>query len=125
VLRRSCGRTRGCRRPIWDFDPRRIDRARGIGYGDEEYREDALSGQFASKGGDKFAGLSVGRGHDGVPLLLDCTARFECRTAFQHEGGDHVIFVGEVAGFTHSERPPLIFHGGRYGMLIQKDQAQA
>lgn len=87
--------------------------------------QDALSGQFASKGGDKFAGLSVGRGHDGVPLLLDCTARFECRTAFQHEGGDHVIFVGEVVGFTHSERPPLIFHGGRYGMLIQKDRAQA
>ncbi len=87
--------------------------------------QDALSGQFASKSGDKFAGLSVGRGHDGVPLLLDCTARFECRTAFQHEGGDHVIFVGEVVGFTHSERSPLIFHGGRYGMLIRKDPTHA
>lgn len=87
--------------------------------------QDALSGQFASKGGEKFAGLSLGRSHDGVPLLLDCTARFECRTAFQYEGGDHVIFVGEVVNFSHSERPPLIFHGGRYGMLIRKEQAQA
>ena len=87
--------------------------------------QDALSGRFASKGIDRFAGLDLGRGHGGIPLLLDCTARFECRTAFQYEGGDHVIFVGEVLDFTHSERPPLVFHGGRYGTVIKKDTAQA
>jgi len=85
--------------------------------------QDALSGQFSSKGVDKFAGVDISRGHDGIPMLRDCNARFECRTTFQYEGGDHVIFVGEVVSFTHSERPPLIFHGGRYGMVIKKEAA--
>ena len=79
--------------------------------------QEALSAQFATKGCDKFAGVEFHRGHDGIPLLRACAARFECRTAFQYEGGDHVIFVGEVLEFTHSEKPPLVFHGGRYGMV--------
>jgi 3-hydroxy-9,10-secoandrosta-1,3,5(10)-triene-9,17-dione monooxygenase reductase component len=83
--------------------------------------QDALSAQFASKTGDKFAGVEFHRGRDDIPLLRACAARFECRTAFQYEGGDHVIFVGEVLEFTHSEKPPLVFHGGRYGMVLRKD----
>src|SRR5690349_6258704 len=86
--------------------------------------QEALSGRFASKGIDKFASLAVARGRDGIPMLRDCTARFECRTTFQYEGGDHVIFVGEVLDFTHSERPPLVFHGGRYGTVIRREAAQ-
>jgi 3-hydroxy-9,10-secoandrosta-1,3,5(10)-triene-9,17-dione monooxygenase reductase component len=83
--------------------------------------QDNLSGRFASKGIDKFADVKLERGPGEVPLLGGCTARFECRTAFQYEGGDHVIFVGEVVNLTHSQRPPLIFHGGRYGMVIKKE----
>ena len=87
--------------------------------------QDDLSGRFATRGIDKFAGLTLERGPGNVPLLNGCTARFECRTAFQYEGGDHVIFVGEVMNLTHSERPPLIFHGGRYGMVIKKEAPAA
>jgi 3-hydroxy-9,10-secoandrosta-1,3,5(10)-triene-9,17-dione monooxygenase reductase component len=87
--------------------------------------QDDLSGRFAAKGIDKFAGLQIERGPGDAPLLGGCTARFECRTAFQYEGGDHVIFVGEVINLTHSERPPLIFHGGRYGMVIKIESAPA
>src|SRR3954447_21169693 len=86
--------------------------------------QEALSGRFASKGIDKFDGLELECGHGGIPMLHACTARFECRTTFQYEGGDHVIFVGEVLGFTHSERAPLVFHGGRYGMVIRKEAVQ-
>jgi 3-hydroxy-9,10-secoandrosta-1,3,5(10)-triene-9,17-dione monooxygenase reductase component len=78
-----------------------------------------ISGLFASKTDEKFEGLTVERGEDGIPLLKDCAARFECRTAYQYEGGDHVIFVGEITGFAHSGTPPLIFHGGQYGRLIR------
>ena len=85
--------------------------------------QDDLSGRFATKGIDKFAGLKLERGPGDVPLLNGCSARFECRTAFQYEGGDHTIFVGEVVNLTHSERPPLVFHGGRYGMVIKKEAA--
>jgi 3-hydroxy-9,10-secoandrosta-1,3,5(10)-triene-9,17-dione monooxygenase reductase component len=85
--------------------------------------QEALSIQFATKGIDKFAGLPLVRGPDDIPLLQDCAARFVCRTAYRHEGGDHVILVGEVLEFLHSESPPLVFHGGRYGTLFKKEAA--
>jgi 3-hydroxy-9,10-secoandrosta-1,3,5(10)-triene-9,17-dione monooxygenase reductase component len=78
-----------------------------------------ISGLFASKKEDKFEGLTVERGEDQIPLLKNCAARFECRTTYQYEGGDHIIFVGEVTGFEHSSTPPLVFHGGQYGRLIR------
>lgn len=78
-----------------------------------------ISGLFASKKENKFDGLAVERGEDEIPLLKNCAARFECRTAYQYEGGDHIIFVGEIIGFQHSSTPPLIFHGGQYGRLIR------
>lgn len=87
--------------------------------------QDGLSVRFATRGIEKFAGLALERGREEIPLLGGCTARFECRTAFQYEGGDHVIFVGEVENLTHSERPPLVFHGGRYGMVRRKEAAPA
>ena len=87
--------------------------------------QDGLSVRFATRGIDKFAGIPCARGSEHIPLLDGCSARFECRTAFQYEGGDHVIFVGEVENLTHTERPPLVFHGGRYGMVIRKTAAPA
>ena len=83
--------------------------------------QEALSARFATKDIDRFAGLEAERGPGGIPLLKDCSARFVCRTAYQYEGGDHVIFVGEVIELTHSDQPPLLFHGGRYGRLLRKE----
>jgi 3-hydroxy-9,10-secoandrosta-1,3,5(10)-triene-9,17-dione monooxygenase reductase component len=74
----------------------------------------ALATRFSQKGTDRFAGLRAGRGVDGIALLDNCAARFECRTAFQYEGGDHVIFVGEVVNFEHCEREPLVLKRGRF-----------
>ena len=81
--------------------------------------QEALSGQFAKRGVDKFAGVEIERGPNDVPLLKHCAARFVCKTAHQYEGGDHIIFVGEVIEFTHWERPPLAFHGGQYSQLLK------
>jgi 3-hydroxy-9,10-secoandrosta-1,3,5(10)-triene-9,17-dione monooxygenase reductase component len=78
--------------------------------------QDELSERFARRGVDKFAGLPVGRGPGDIPLLADCSARFQCRKTYEYAGGDHVIFVGEVLSFDHSDRPPLVFHGGRYSI---------
>lgn len=85
--------------------------------------QEALSVRFARTGSDKFAGLPLGSSSDGVPLLGGCAARFECRTSFQYEGGDHLIFVGEVVAFERAERPPLVFHAGRYALATQHDRA--
>ncbi|NKF22011.1 flavin reductase [Solimonas marina] len=83
--------------------------------------QEDLSGRFAKRGIDKFAGLECDTGAGGVPLLRGCTARFECRTAFQYEGGDHLIFVGEVQAFDRAESAPLVFHGGRYAHATHRD----
>lgn len=82
--------------------------------------QEELSLRFAARQPDKFAGLDLERGPGELPMLRGCSARFLCRTAFRHEGGDHVIFVGEVESFDHTDRPPLLFHGGRYALAVQK-----
>ena len=87
--------------------------------------QEALSARFASKGIDRFGGLAIDRGPDGIPMLPDCMARFTCKLAYQYEGGDHDIFVGEIVDFSHSASKPLVFHGGRYGMLLQRQTAAA
>ncbi len=79
--------------------------------------QETLSGRFASKGADKFAGVTVMRGPGDIPLLEDCAARFVCRTAFEYEGGDHAIFVGEVLSFDRAGHAPLVYHQGRYGRV--------
>jgi 3-hydroxy-9,10-secoandrosta-1,3,5(10)-triene-9,17-dione monooxygenase reductase component len=38
-----------------------------------------------------------------------------CRAAFEYEGGDHAIFLGEVMEFDQAGLPPLVYHQGRYG----------
>ena len=87
--------------------------------------QEGLSARFSTKGIDRFEGLLLERGDNAIPLLPGCAARLECRTAFQHEGGDHIIFVGEVTALTTSDQPPLVFHGGRYSWVIKKENGEA
>jgi 3-hydroxy-9,10-secoandrosta-1,3,5(10)-triene-9,17-dione monooxygenase reductase component len=82
--------------------------------------QDDLSRRFATKGASKFEGLELTRGHGNVPLIEGCTARFQCRTAFTYDAGDHIIFVGEVLAFDAHDRPPLLFHAGRYALAVEK-----
>jgi 3-hydroxy-9,10-secoandrosta-1,3,5(10)-triene-9,17-dione monooxygenase reductase component len=86
--------------------------------------QDGLSRLFATQGADKFAELEVERGLGDVPLIDGCTARFHCRTAFNYDGGDHIIFVGEVLEFDSFQRAPLLFHAGRYAVAVEKDLEQ-
>lgn len=85
--------------------------------------QEALSQRFATQGANKFANLELTRGPGNVPLLDGCSARFVCRTAFKHDGGDHVIFVGAVLSFDASSHAPLLFHAGRYAVAVEKNPA--
>jgi 3-hydroxy-9,10-secoandrosta-1,3,5(10)-triene-9,17-dione monooxygenase reductase component len=82
--------------------------------------QDDLAQRFATRGADKFAALVIERGPGGIPLLDGCAARFQCRTAYRYEGGDHVIFVGAVVAFDQFDRAPLVFHGGEYAITARK-----
>jgi flavin reductase (DIM6/NTAB) family NADH-FMN oxidoreductase RutF len=74
-----------------------------------------LSRRFASQVANKFLHLDVAAGLEGVPLIAGCTARLECRAAARHNGGDHVLFIGQVERFESDARKrPLVFYAGRY-----------
>ena len=82
--------------------------------------QEELSLRFSSRGVEKFSGLALERGSEELPLLTGCSARFQCRTTFRYEGGDHMIFVGTVEQFEHSARAPLVYHGGGYALAVRK-----
>jgi flavin reductase (DIM6/NTAB) family NADH-FMN oxidoreductase RutF len=77
-----------------------------------------FSQRFSQSQSDKFAGIDLGVGAGGTPILPGCCARFECRNEMRYPGGDHVILVGYVESFQREEKPPLVFHGGRYRTLL-------
>ena len=77
--------------------------------------QETLSSRFATKDIDKWSGVEWRSGHGECPLLDGAIATFECRVTARHEGGDHVIYVGEVIQFDHCpEWDPLAFFRGRY-----------
>ncbi|MCG6116699.1 MAG: flavin reductase family protein [Aquimonas sp.] len=78
-----------------------------------------LSDRFAWGEGNRFAGLAVEQGPNGLPLLPGCSARLLCETVERHAGGDHVIFLGRVFGLSHQPFEPLLYHGGAYGRLLR------
>jgi flavin reductase (DIM6/NTAB) family NADH-FMN oxidoreductase RutF len=76
-----------------------------------------LSTRFAKSGGDKFGGVPFSTNQDGVPVLEGTLAHVECRILETHEGGDHVIHIGEVRHAEVRGGRPLLFFQGRYRNL--------
>jgi flavin reductase (DIM6/NTAB) family NADH-FMN oxidoreductase RutF len=67
-----------------------------------------------AKSGAAFGGLHVQENAQGVPILSDCLARFECATHQMHDAGDHTIMVGRVCHAASGVGEPLIFSQGRF-----------
>ena len=68
-----------------------------------------------SKGGPGFAGLDWQTNAEGVPVLPGAIARFDCAQHATHDGGDHLIIVGQVLRLALEEGAPLVFANGRFG----------
>lgn len=65
--------------------------------------------------GQAWEGVAWRASPEGVPLLEDALARFDCRLHALHDGGDHAIVVGEVTSATIGEGAPLVFAAGSFG----------
>ncbi|WP_439817153.1 flavin reductase family protein [Zavarzinia sp. CC-PAN008] len=77
--------------------------------------QEHLSNRFASPIEDRFAGIAFDIWDSGCPVLHGAIAVFECETQARHDGGDHVIFVGEVKRLdARLDAMPLLFHRGQY-----------
>ncbi len=76
-----------------------------------------LCRQFSGPPEQRFAGVALDHGDEGVPLLREFLARFECRTSFHHDGGDHSIIVGQIQRFEATQDAPLLFFRGTTAFL--------
>lgn len=83
--------------------------------------QEELSNQFAASRPDRFAGVAVRTGEHGTPLLEGAWGHMECRTRNRYDGGDHVIFVGEILTMSFTEEEPLVYHRRRYRRLTDGD----
>lgn len=78
-----------------------------------------VAGRFIQRDGDRFAGVDwCLRDDAGSPILNNSLASFDCRTHAVHDGGDHLIFIGEVRhAWYEPHRDPLLYFRGRYRRL--------
>ena len=70
-----------------------------------------------SKGGPGFAGLDWHLNAEAVPVLPGAIARFDCAQHATHDGGDHLIIVGQVLRLALEEGEPLVCATGRVGSI--------
>jgi flavin reductase (DIM6/NTAB) family NADH-FMN oxidoreductase RutF len=75
--------------------------------------QETLASHFAGKPhhaiGDPFKHV------DGVPVLADASACIVAEATASHDCGDHTLFVGLIEAMSADDRPPLLYHAGRYG----------
>lgn len=81
-----------------------------------EGQED-LSRRFSGPIADRFADLDWQEGPAGAPIIAGVCGWFDCDMHNQVEAGDHIILIGEVKGFDHTERPALGYAAGGYFRL--------
>jgi 3-hydroxy-9,10-secoandrosta-1,3,5(10)-triene-9,17-dione monooxygenase reductase component len=75
-----------------------------------------LAMKFASSSrDDRFSGLQLTPGVTSAPCLAEAHARIECRLEACHDGGDHVIVVGEVVAAEAFAGLPLLYWRGQLG----------
>jgi flavin reductase (DIM6/NTAB) family NADH-FMN oxidoreductase RutF len=79
-----------------------------------------LSRRFSNPSADKFARLEFAEGLGRAPVIGGTVATFECRLAQQHDGGDHLILIGEVERYRYADLHPLLFHGGDYDIPARR-----
>lgn len=76
-----------------------------------------VSGRFASRVEERFAGVAIRHGDLGVPLIEGAICTLECTLHGTLPGGDHTIFVGEVVHAATTEGAPLLYFRSGYHQL--------
>jgi flavin-dependent trigonelline monooxygenase, reductase component len=73
-----------------------------------------VSGVFASKSPDKFAQVAWRTRVTGAPVMEGAAATFDCKTHDVVDAGDHIILIGRVVDFVHTNSSPLGYCRGAY-----------
>ena len=86
--------------------------------------QEAISNACAKRGTPESSleGIDYREGALGLPLIECCLAAFECCTMHAYEGGDHIIFAGQVeSGSVGQAVEPLLYFRGAYGAFACPD----
>ncbi|MDQ7861074.1 flavin reductase family protein [Peribacillus simplex] len=59
---------------------------------------------------------------DHTPRLAESLAFIECAPWQEYDGGDHVLFVGEVENFAYTDDDALTYFSGKFGRLAAETQ---
>lgn len=91
--------------------------ARGFTVNVLTQKQKLVSNRFTRPGSLVWDDIVHRTGANGCAVLADSLAWFECERHVEHEGGDHVIFVGRVSAFgvSAADADPLVFYRGNYG----------
>lgn len=96
----------------------KLRRATRLGVSVLSHEQEEASRSLASRGVDRFAGLSWRATDDGAILLDGASAWFDCSVEREIRAGDHEIVLLNVHDLgTDPLTPPLVFHGSRYRRL--------
>lgn len=52
-----------------------------------------------------------------APLLCGAAATLSCKPWAEYDGGDHIIFIGEIVDVTMTEKDPLLFYRSKFHHL--------
>jgi len=78
--------------------------------------QEALAPAFAAETTTRFDGVAYRENGHGIPLLNGALAHIECAKHAEVPGGDHTVFIGMVTGGEVTERRPLLYFRGGYGL---------
>lgn len=73
-----------------------------------------IAQHFSSKGDDQFDGVDHYTSQNGLPIIKNTAAHFECIVDQVHDVGTHSLFIGQVIDTESSIKRPLAYCDAKY-----------
>lgn len=74
-----------------------------------------ISVRFSTNPEQRWNGFEWSTMATGAPVFDGCLANLDCRTYAVHDGGDHILFLGEVVSMHAAvDGGPLMYYRGKY-----------
>lgn len=80
-----------------------------------------LSARLSRKEGHGLEGIGLTQAVTGTPIIAGSHAWFDCAVWARHDGGDHVIMIGEVKALGQDDAAPLLYYRGAYRSLADAE----
>ena len=74
-----------------------------------------LCTRFATEHENRFDGVAWQAGTTGAPIIANALTVLDCKPWQQYDGGDHIIYIGEVTEIHHNDdaSQPMSYFAGK------------